>query len=58
VEPGFDVEHVDRNIEDCLMSVEKKKFEERFRLAELSGDLQLFNELLREKKKRIEGKKI
>ncbi len=58
VEPGFDLEHVDRNIEDCLMSIEKKKFEERFRLAELSGDLKLFNKLFLEKKKRIEGKKI
>ena len=42
VEPGFDIEHVDRNIEDCLMSIEKKKFDERFRLAELSGDLEAF----------------
>lgn len=57
VEPGFDVEHADRNIEDCLRSIEKKKFEERFRLAELSGDLKLFNELFLEKKKFIEGKK-
>jgi DNA primase len=58
VEPGFDLEHADRNIDDCLMSIEKKKFEERFRLAELSGDLKLFNDLLLEKKKRIEGKRI
>ena len=58
VEPGFDLEHVDRNIEDCLMSIEKKKFDQRFRQAELSGDLRLFNALLLEKKKRIEGKKI
>ena len=58
VEPGFDIEHVDRNIEDCLLSIEKKKFEERFRLAELSGDLKLFNELFMEKKKFIEEKKI
>ena len=57
VEPGFDLEHADRNIEDCLRSIEKKKFEERFRLAELSGDLKLFNELFLEKKKLIEGKK-
>lgn len=57
VEPGFDLEHADRNIEDCLMSIEKKKFDERFRLAELSGDLKLFNELFLEKKKFIEGKK-
>ena len=58
VEPGFDIEHADRNIEDCLMSIEKKKFDERFRLAELSGDLKLFNELFMEKKKLIEEKKI
>jgi hypothetical protein len=58
VEPGFDIEHADRNIEDCLLSIEKKKFEERFRLAELSGDLRLFNELFLEKKKLVEGKKI
>ena len=58
VEPGFDLEHVDKNIEDCLMSIEKKKFEEKFRLAEVSGDLKLFNDLLLEKKKRIEGEKI
>jgi DNA primase len=58
VEPGFDIDHADRNIEDCLMSIEKKKFEERFRLAELSGDLELFNELFMEKKKYIERKKI
>ncbi len=56
VEPGFDIEHVDRNIEDCLMSIEKKKFDARFRLAELSGDLKLFNELFMEKKKLIKGK--
>lgn len=58
VEPGFDIEHADKNIEDCLMNIEKKKFEERFHLAELSGDLKLFNDLLLEKKKRIEGEKI
>jgi DNA primase len=58
VDPGFDIENVDRIIEDCLLSMEKKKFEERFRMAELSGDLKLFNELLMEKKKLIEGKRI
>jgi hypothetical protein len=58
VEPGFDIEHADKNIEDCLMSIEKKKFEERLHLAELSGDLKLFNDLLLEKKKRLEGENI
>jgi DNA primase len=57
-DPGFDIENVDRNVSDCLLSIEKKKFEEKFRMAELSGDLKLFNELLMEKKKRVEGKGI
>lgn len=58
VEPGFDLEQVDRIIEDCLLRMEKKKFDERFHLAEVSGDLELFNELLREKKKRTEGRML
>jgi len=57
-DPGFDIENVDRNVSDCLLSIEKKKFEEKFRMAELSGDIKLFNELLMEKKKRVEGKGI
>ncbi|MDH4232446.1 MAG: DNA primase [Nitrospirota bacterium] len=58
VEPGFDLEHADRNIEDCLRTIEKKKFDKKFRQAELSGDIQLFNALLLEKKKLLEGNKI
>jgi DNA primase len=58
VEPGFDLEHADRNIEDCLRSIEKKKFDEKFRQAESTGDIQLFNALLMEKKKLLGEKKI
>lgn len=58
VEPGFDLEHADMNIEDCLRSIEKKKFDEKFRQAESTGDIQLFNALLMEKKKLLGEKKI
>jgi len=58
VEPGFDIEHVDRIIEDCLMTIERKKIEEKLRLATLTGDPKLSNERVLEKIKRIEEKKI
>lgn len=54
VEPGFDTEHVDRNIEDCLRRIKKRKLDEKIRLAEVSGDVNLINSLLIEKKRFIE----
>ncbi len=51
VDPGFDPDHVDRNIEDCFRRIEKRDLDERIRLAETSGDLNLVNSLLLEKKK-------
>jgi len=56
VAPGFDPEFVDRNIEDCFVKIEKRKFEERLLHARASGDIQLINALLLEKKKRIKEK--
>ncbi|MBI5848151.1 MAG: DNA primase [Nitrospirae bacterium] len=56
VAPGFDPEFVDRNIEDCLVKIEKRKFEERMLRARASGDIQLINALLLEKKKLIKEK--
>jgi DNA primase len=53
--PGFDLELVDRNIEDCLVKLEKKRFEERRRLAEESGDIALLDSLLKEKRRFIKG---
>jgi len=50
-EPGFDLEHVDRNIDDCLQSLILKSLDERRRLAEESGDIALLNSLLKEKRK-------
>lgn len=55
VEPGFDPEEVDRNIEDCLRRLEKRKLDERIGRARTSGDLALIHSLLLEKKRLTEG---
>ena len=49
--PGFDPEHIDRNIEDCLEKLRQRRFEKRRRLAEESGDIALLDLLLKEKRK-------
>ncbi len=55
--PGFDPEEVDRNIQDCIRRITQRKFEEK-RLAALSeepDDVALHNSLLKEKRKLIRG---
>jgi len=49
--PGFDIEHVDNNIRDCLRDMAHCEIEEKIRLAKTSGDLRLLNSLLAEKQK-------
>ena len=51
--PGFDPEHVERIIEDCLHALRQKQFDERNRLADESGDIALLDSLLKEKRKMI-----
>ncbi|HYA12497.1 MAG TPA: toprim domain-containing protein, partial [Thermodesulfovibrionales bacterium] len=55
LKPGFDLEHVDRNIEDCIQTLLQKRFNEKRKLAEESGDIALLNKLLKEKRKLIKG---
>lgn len=55
LKPGFDLEHVDRNIDDCLRTLVQKRFEERRRLAEESGSIALLDSLLKEKRRLIKG---
>jgi DNA primase len=55
VEPGFDPEYVDRNIEDCLLVLTQKQLEEKRKLADESGDITLLNQLLKEKRKLLKG---
>jgi len=51
LKPGFDLEQVERNIDDCLHMLKKKKLDEKRRMAEESGDIALLNSLLKEKRK-------
>jgi DNA primase len=53
LKPGFDLERVDRNIKDCLDIIQKKRLEERRRLAEESGDIVQLDSLLKEKRRMI-----
>jgi DNA primase len=53
--PGFDLEHVDKNISDCLHRLAQRRFEERGKLAlaKEPDDAALHNSLLKEKRKLI-----
>lgn len=53
--PGFDPEHVDRNITDCLQTIKRKKDEEKRIQAEEANNAEILNSLLKEKRKRIKG---
>jgi len=55
LQPGFDLEHVDRNIDDCLQTIAQKRFDEKRKQAEESGDITLLNVLLKEKRKLLKG---
>ena len=51
LKPGFDLEHIDRNIDDCIQALVLKSIDEKRKLAEESGDIILLNSLLKEKHK-------
>jgi hypothetical protein len=53
LKPGFDLEHVDENIDDCLQKLRQRKFEEKRMLAEASGDIALLDSLLKEKRRLV-----
>jgi DNA primase len=57
VDPGFDPELADQNIDDCLQTMAYKSYEERKRLAEAKepDDLALHNALLEEKRRFSKG---
>ncbi len=53
--PGFDPEHVDKNIDDCLLKLKQRKDEKERKLAEDTGDITRLDSLLKEKRKSIKG---
>ncbi|TAN37930.1 MAG: DNA primase [Nitrospirae bacterium] len=58
VDPGFDPEYIDKNIEDCFVRIQKRKLDKKIRLAERSDDQAQSNALLIEKQKMIKGQGI
>jgi DNA primase len=55
--PGFDLEIVDKNIEDCIRKISMRKFDERNRQAEGTADPELLNSLLLERRRFIKEAK-
>ncbi|TAL26925.1 MAG: DNA primase [Nitrospirae bacterium] len=53
--PGFDVEHVDKNIMDCLRKIASYELEEKIKEAKKQGDLRRLSGLLAEKQKIIKS---
>jgi len=53
--PGFDPEHVDKNIDDCLLKLKQRKTEKERQIAEDIGDITRLDSLLKEKRKDIKG---
>ncbi len=51
LKPGFDLAHVDRNIDDCLEKIGQRKFEEERREAEERGDIAMLDSLLKQKRR-------
>jgi len=55
VDPGLDPEYVDRSIDDCIIRIARKKLDDKIAMAQRTGDRELSNALLLEKKKLIQG---
>jgi DNA primase len=60
LKPGFDLDHVDRNIHDCLHRLAQRRLEERRNalVAQDPHDAALLDSILKEKRKLIREKKI
>jgi DNA primase len=54
VSPGFDLDHVEKNIEDCIRRMRERELMDRIRRAEATGDMHLIHSLLKEKKRLCE----
>jgi DNA primase len=55
INPGFDIENIDRNIDDCIRTITRKRMDEEIRTAEMAGDLKLLKRLTSERQKLIQG---
>jgi DNA primase len=54
LEPGFDVEEVDRVVDDCLRTMERRHVDEEIERARRAGDMALLDRLLGERRRLIQ----
>lgn len=53
--PGFDPEEIDRNIEDCIRAIGRRRLDEQILHAKASGDLKLLSRLYSERQRLTQG---
>lgn len=56
--PGFDIEHVDRNLDDCIRKILMRRFDRQVKEAEISGNLKLLNNLLMDRQDFLRRKEV
>lgn len=49
VSPGFEIEQIDENIEDCIIRINKRRIDRKIRSAESAGDMKLLQQLVQER---------
>ncbi len=54
LQPGFDVDDIDRMVDDCVRRIQRRKVEDRIREARTAGDLRLLGQLLSERQKLLQ----
>jgi len=53
VSPGFEIEHIDENIRDCIIKINKRGLDLRIKSAQSDGDMKLLQELVLERQNLI-----
>jgi DNA primase len=53
VSPGFEIEHIDENIQDCIIKISKRRLDQRIISAQSAGDMKLLQQLVLERQNLI-----
>jgi DNA primase len=51
--PGFEIEHIDENIGDCIIKINRRRLDRRIESAQSSGDMKLLQQLVMERQNLI-----
>ena len=53
VAPGFEIEHIDENIADCIIKINKRLLDRKIKSAQNAGDMKLLQQLVMERQNLI-----